>query len=418
MDSLKNAGRYVLTMAPLCVAMAGSAHAQGGAPTSGIEVEAEAGPRLEMYGFVMVDAIHDFQRTDPAWDDAFRPSKIPTAEGQFGGDGQSSVSVKQSRFGIKGSMPTGEGNTPLTFKFDFDLFGTGDNAGQTTFRLQNAYGEWGSLLAGQTDSVFMDIDVFPNTIDYWGPPGMVFYRNVQIRWTPFRTDNSHFAIAIERPGNDIDGGNVRLIEGFEDAEIQNDEELPDLTAQWRLNGDWGHFQASGILRRVGFEARATPDEPFRDGHETGWGINLGSAISTFGDDMLRLQVVYGEGIASYMNDGGMDLAPQLVSPEPDVRVAAEVVPLTGVVAYYDHYWSDSWSSSIGYSYTEVDNTNFQDPGAFHRGDYASVNLLTYPGENLMMGVELMWGEREDNNDATGDDTRIQFSVKYSFAKPL
>ena len=206
MDSLKNAGRYVLTMALLCVAMAGSAHAQGGAATPGIEVEAEAGPRLEMYGFVMVDAIHDFQRMDPDWDDAFRPSKIPTTEGQFGGDGQSSVSVKQSRFGIKGSMPTGEGNTPLTFKFDFDLFGTGDNAGQTTFRLQNAYGEWGSLLAGQTDSLFMDIDVFPNTIDYWGPPGMVFYRNVQIRWTPFRTDNSHFAIAIERPGNDIDGG--------------------------------------------------------------------------------------------------------------------------------------------------------------------------------------------------------------------
>jgi len=30
----------------------------------------------------------------------------------------------------------------------------------------------------------MDIDVFPNTIDYWGPSGMVFYRNVQMRWTP------------------------------------------------------------------------------------------------------------------------------------------------------------------------------------------------------------------------------------------
>ena len=418
MDSLKNTGRYVLTMALLCVAMAGSAHAQGGAPTPGIEVEAEAGPRLEMYGFVMVDAIHDFQRIDPDWDDAFRPSKIPTDEGQFGGDGQSSVSVKQSRFGIKGSMPTGEGNTPLTFKFDFDLFGTGDNAGQTTFRLQNAYGEWGSLLAGQTDSLFMDIDVFPNTIDYWGPNGMVFYRNVQIRWTPYRTDNSHFAIAIERPGNDIDGGNVRLIEGFEDAEIQNDEEVPDLTAQWRISGDWGHFQAGGILRRVGFEFRATPDEEFRDGDEMGWGINLGSAISTFGDDMLRLQVVYGEGIASYMNDGGMDLAPQLDSPAPDLRVSAEVVPLTGVVAYYDHYWSDRWSSSIGYSYTEVDNTNFQDPGAFHRADYASVNLLTYPGDNLMMGVEFLWGEREDNDGSTGDDTRIQFSVKYSFAKPL
>jgi hypothetical protein len=418
MDMLKNAGRHVLTVALLWAAMAGAANAQGGAPVPGVEMEVAAGPSLEIYGFIMADAIHDFQRMDPDWDDAFRPSKIPTTEGEFGGDGQSSVSVKQSRFGIKGSMPTGEGNTPLTFKFDFDLFGTGDNAGQTTFRLQNAYAEWGSLLAGQTDTLFMDIDVFPNTIDYWGPPGMVFYRNVQIRWTPYRTDNSHFAIAIERPGNDIDGGNVRLIEGFEDAEIQNDEELPDLTLQWRLNGDWGHLQAGGILRRVGFEGRVTPDEPFRDGHETGWGINLGSAISTFGDDVLRLQVVYGEGIASYMNDGGMDLAPQLVSPPPDLQLRAEAVPLTGVVAYYDHYWSDRWSSSIGYSYTEVDNTNFQDASAFHKGDYASVNLLHYPGENLMMGVELMWGEREDNNDATGDDTRIQFSVKYSFAKPL
>ena len=113
-------------------------------------------------------------------------------------------------------MPTGSNGTPLNFKFEFDLFGTGVDAGQTTFRLRHAYGEWGQILAGQTNSLFMDIDVFPNTIDYWGPSGMVFYRNVQIRWTPFKTDNSHFSIAIERPGNDIDPGNLRLIEGLED----------------------------------------------------------------------------------------------------------------------------------------------------------------------------------------------------------
>ena len=93
-------------------------------------------------------------------------------------------------------------------------------------RLRHFYGEWGQILAGQTNSLFMDIDVFPNTIDYWGPSGMVFYRNVQIRWTPFKTDNSHFAIAIERPSNDIDSGNLRLIEGLEDVDVRNDEELP------------------------------------------------------------------------------------------------------------------------------------------------------------------------------------------------
>src|SRR6185503_9765861 len=110
----------------------------------------------------------------------------------------------------------------------------------------------------------------------------------------------------ERPGNDVDAGNIRLIEGLENAQVQNNEEVPDLTAQYRLGGDWGHVQLAGILRRVGFEARATPDEPFRSGHEMGWGLNLASAINTMGSDKLYLSVVYGEGIASYMNDGGMD----------------------------------------------------------------------------------------------------------------
>ena len=138
-------------------------------------------------------------------------------------------------------------------------------------RLRHFYGEWGQILAGQTNSLFMDIDVFPNTIDYWGPSGMVFYRNVQIRWTPYKTENSHFAIAIERPSNDIDSGNLRLIEGLEDVDVRNDEELPDLTAQFRYGGDWGHMQLGGILRKVGYELRADPADSWTEGSETGLG---------------------------------------------------------------------------------------------------------------------------------------------------
>jgi hypothetical protein len=380
---------------------------------------ADAEKSFEIYGFAQADYIQDIGgRLDPAWDDAFRPSKI-CIDGACGGDGQASVSVKQSRFGVKGALPTGSSGTPINFKFEFDLFGTGADAGQTTFRLRHAYGEWGSLLAGQTNSLFMDGDVFPNTIDYWGPTGMVFYRNVQIRWTPFRTDSSHFAIAIERPGNDIDPGNLRLIEGLEGVQVQNNEEVPDLTAQYRFGGDWGHLQLGGILRHVGYEVRPDSDSQWRSGKETGWGINVGSAINTFGSDKILLQVVYGEGIASYMNDGGMDLAPSAAFDADTVTdLQAETVPLTGVLAYYDHYWSDQWSSSIGYSFTEVDNTNFQDAGAYNKGEYASVNLLTYPADNLMFGAELLWGKRTNNDGASDDDVRFQFTAKYSFGTQL
>src|SRR5262245_54644784 len=374
---------------------------------------AQAKTSFEIYGFAQADASYDTNRMDPQWDDAFRPSKIPTVEGTFGSDGQSSVSVKQSRFGVQGNVPIGENFGPLNFRFEFDFFGVGVDAGQTTIRLRHFYGEWRSILAGQTNSLFMDGEVFPNTIEYWGPTGMVFYRNVQLRWTPFRTDTSHFAIAIERPGNDIDAGSVRQLDPDLGANIKNDEELPDFTVQFRTRGSWGHVLVGGILRRVGFETLGTPDnEP--TGHDTGWGVNLAGHLNLLRRDRLLGQVVYGHGIASYMNDGGVDLAPggTLLDPE------AKAVPLLGWLIYYDHYWSDRWSTSLGYSVTQVDNTSLQATSAFHKGEYASINLLYTPTPNLLIGGEAIWGQRTDNDGATGDDFRFQFSVKYSFSRQL
>jgi DcaP outer membrane protein len=380
----------------------------------------EPTPSFEIYGFAQLDWIQDTKRVDPNWQDAFRPSKIAAPEGEFGTNGQSDLSVKQSRFGVKGTLPTGESTPPVNFKFEFDMFGTGVDAGQTTIRLRHFYGEWGQLLAGQTHSLFMDIDVFPNLIDYWGPPGMVFLRDPQVRWTAYRTANDSFAFAIERPSNDVDAGNIRLVQGFESTTVRGDQTIPDFTAQFRHDDTWGHYQISGILRRVGYEYQVTPAEPFQKGSQTGWGINLATALKTIGKDQVLLQVVHGDGIASYMNDGGMDIAPNTfptVTPG-NPGIGSEAVPLTGALAYYDHYWNSLFSTSIGYSFTQVSNTNFQDTTAFHKGQYASVNLLAYPADKVMIGVEVMWGKLTQNDGTTGDDVRFQFSVKYNFGTKL
>lgn len=372
---------------------------------------------FDIYGFAQADAIYDFQRMAPEWDDAFRPSKIATPEGEYGSNGQSSLSVKQSRFGIKGTVPTAEGHAPINFKFEFDLFGVGTDAGQTTFRLRYAYGEWGQLLAGQTTSVFMDLDVFPNVIDYWGPDGMVFWRNVQFRWTPYRTDSSSFAIAIEQPSNDVDPGQIREYDPELGGNIQGNETMPNLAAHWRTKGDWGHVQVAGLLRDIGYDTKGTPNGKPK-GSETGWGINLSGTINTWGKDKILWQYVTGDGIASYMNDGGVDLAPQGRFPtETDPgNVRAVAVPLTGIVAYYDHYWSEEFSTSIGYSTTYVDNTNLQDPDSYKKGQYTSVNLLYYPVPNVMVGGEVLWGDLEDKDGVKGSDTRVQFSVQYKWGK--
>src|SRR5438045_2352016 len=74
----------------------------------------------------------------------------------------------------------------LKTQSEFEVFGPGVDEGQTTFRLRHAYGELGAFGAGQTWSPFMDPDVFPNSLEYWGPTGMVFFRNVQLRWMPIK----------------------------------------------------------------------------------------------------------------------------------------------------------------------------------------------------------------------------------------
>ena len=379
----------------------------------------DATRNFEIYGFAQVDYIQDTKRVNPDWQDAFRPSRIAAPEGQYGSNGQASVSVKQSRFGVKGMVPTSDHAPPINFKFEFDFFGTGVDAGQTTIRLRHFYAEWGQLLAGQTHSLFMDIDVFPNLIDYWGPPGMVFLRLPQIRWTAYRTANDSIAVALEKPGNDVDPGNLRLVQGFENAEVRPDQPIPDLTGQYRHDDTWGHYQVSAILRRVGYEY-SLAGEPFQKGSQTGWGVNLATVIKTLEKDQILLQVVHGDGIASYMNDGGMDIAPQTLpnGPPGNLGVGSKAVPLTGVEAYYDHYWNRTWSSSIGYSYTQVQNTDVQDASAFHKGQYASVNLLMYPADKVLIGGELMWGKRTNNDGTTGDDVRFQFSVKYNFGTKL
>ena len=175
----------------------------------GMAQAAEGGKTFEVYGFAQLDYIQDFGRVNPDWEDTLRPSRIPTDDEQFGDDGQATFSVKQSRFGVKAEVPTARG--PVTTKFEFDMFGVGDDAGQTTIRLRHAYGEFGQFLVGQTNSLFMDGDIFPNTVDYWGPTGMVFLRNPQIRWTPFANDERTFAVAIENPSNDIDSGQYREV---------------------------------------------------------------------------------------------------------------------------------------------------------------------------------------------------------------
>lgn len=379
----------------------------GGALLIGITLSASAQEvELDFYGHIMLDAIYDFDRVNPDWNDTLRPSQIPVncpGDAGCGSDGELIFGVRQTRYGLNATVPTDIG--AIKTKLEFELFGVGTDAGKITPRLRHAWAEINQFGFGQTNSVFMDGDVFPNSIDYWGPSGMMFFRNIQARWTPVSTDSQRIAIALESPSAGIDSGKVSEVAPALD--VRSKEELPDLTAHWRIQREWGHFQAAGILRQVAFEATDDDSGESFSGEEFGYGVNLSGTLNTVGRDRLRWQVAVGEGIGNYLNDGGIDLA-------PDSQLRATTVPVIGWLLFYDRWWNDRWSSSIGWSGVDMDNTRGQDDDAFDTLDYGLVNLLHYPADNIMVGAELIHGALSLNDSADGTDTRVQFSFKFNF----
>jgi hypothetical protein len=365
-------------------------------------------PRLDVYGFAMLDMGYETGQSDPNWFDVMRPTKLPAFNNEFGEDHHYYAGVRQSRLGLKGFFPTDIGEMKTIF--EFELFGTGVDAGQTTFRLRHAWGELGQFGAGQTWSPFMDIDVFPNSIEYWGPNGMVFFRNVQFRWTPWKNDHAQLVVAAERPGASADQGAYADHIVLE-HKVTGRFPAPDISAHYRQTGDWGHFQVSGILRFIKWDD-VSGNPVNLTGSATGWGIH-GSTNIKVQKHVIRASLVYGEAIQNYMNDAPVDIA--IVTGFTDTPIKGKAVPVLGLVGFVDLNWCDKWTSTAGYSYVHIDNTNGQENTAFRNGYYALANALYHPTAKVFMGPELQWGKRQNFHDSfSAHDFRVQFSAKYNF----
>ena len=368
--------------------------------------------KFDLYGYVMLDAGVNGTRQDPNWFDAIRTTKLPSFEDQYGPGSDVFFSVRQTRFGLKTSIPTALGD--LKTQFEFELYGSGVDAGQTTFRLRHAYGELGKFGAGQTWSPFMDIDGFPNSLEYWGPTGMVIFRNLQIRYMPIQGD-TRVTIALERPGATGDGG--IYADRIELSDVKPRFPLPDLSAEYRQATSWGYVELAGMVRYIKWDDLGAQQFDL-GGDAIGWGLNLSSNIKLGAANVARLQAVYGEGIQNYMNDSPVDVALEnnhsggTASPVKGVPI-----PIFGLSAFLDHTWSPKVTSSIGYSMQDNDNTELQLPASFRKGQYALGNVLYSPVSGVTTGLELQYGDRENFTDGFSSSTfRVQFSFKYAYAK--
>ena len=379
-----------------------------------VMAQEESKKTFEIFGFAQTDAGYNFNQVNPQWYDCMRPSKLPAYANQFGTDGNTYFSVRQSRLGVKSSMETDLGEFKTVF--DFDMFGVGGDAGQTTIRLRHAYGQLGHFGAGQTESAFMDVDVFPNTLDYWGPSGMLFYRNLQVRWMPIM-GATRLVFALEMPGASGDQGVYS--DRVELSTVKPRFSLPDFSGHYRYADKWGYVQLGGMLRSIKWEDQTSSSTVDLSGSAVGWGLSLSSGLNLGKNALLHLQGVYGEGVENYFNDAPVDIGIENNFSNSSQPIKGVALPDLGLVAFLDYNWTDKLTSSIGYSSTTITNSDGQAADAYHRGQYVVGNLLYNPIKNVMAGVELQWIDRANNSDGfTSSATKINFTFKYNFSAKL
>jgi hypothetical protein len=353
-------------------------------------------------GSARIDAITDFHNNGNP--NLFIPSSIPV-QGEPGWDGRerSTLEAKGTRLSFEFRRPVPFDDT-LRIYTEYDFFDNSTSSSMS-FRVRHFYGQAWNFLIGQTFSAFMDPDVFPDTVDYQGPNGIVNRRQPQIRYThPIYQGASKvlgFA-SVEQPDSQIDTSTDEFQPGASTV-----TRIPDTVVGLRWEGEAGHLQATGLFREISFETDGGPRK-----NVFGWGASLSGELNVFKDDNFSLQATYGEGVARYINDlGGEDLDAAL---DDHGRLVA--IPVFAAMGGYTHQWNKQWRSTISGGYVHSDSPDTLGPFALDNTIYASGNLVWHPTSSFRMGLEYLYGRKETIDGSERDAHRIDFVIRYDLVR--
>jgi hypothetical protein len=365
-------------------------------------------PQLTIYGFTQLDAGYDFGRIDPKYADRLRTSVLPASEGEYGRNGSTYFSVRQTRVGTKGTVPTPAGTLSTTI--EFDLVGRGADAGQTTPYLRLFYGELGAIGGGQYWSPFVDPEVSPEIFESYRPPGQPFTRSAQVRWMPLR-GRTRLTLALEKPGARADGG--PYANDITKQGVTARFRWPELTASVRRTGAWGHVQLAGLWRHMAWDD-PNGEEYDLTGNASGYGLNATSLVR-LGRHTIRAQYAVGRGIENYVNDSTPDVGLEPNPADPRRPVTGVALPVWSFTGYWESV-AGPVTLTAGYGRQTIDNSAGQLPEAYHAGSYATATVATTPAPGLTVAAEYQWGRRENAFDGWAfDDHRLQFSARFRFS---
>jgi len=382
---------------------------------------------LRIYGFAELNWVHDFKGDNSDIDYAtFAPYMPLEGSPEYARKQRDYLTARTSRLGVEAGTPTRYGILGVKLEGDFNneprmgstaLYAqpSADNPSgiftqQATnsygFRVRQAYGTFGGLLVGMTWSTFMDVDNYPETVDYNGPIGNTFIRQPVIRYTYGTPSYGNFTAALENSSTyalDPSTGSTIATSSL--------SRMPDFVLRWDKGFQWGSMSIRGMTQELRVD-----DGLGHAGAARGWGVGTSALIKSFGRDYITLAVTYGDGIGRYLNyieGAAFDATTNAFHLEEAIGVIAgyqwkpsDVLRFNfvyGMTRNFDNAYTD-YIRSVGF-----DSGRF---GVNRQVQQAHVGFIFNPLKAVDVGVEGIWADRKTLAGEKGDDIRSNVSFKY------
>lgn len=389
----------------LASCVAGFARAEGDALERGAQAGASLEERLKarartipgteiryvFAGYLQLDALWTRRALSGDEQGTFLASAIP-----FDAAGRDArIGARASQFNLIVQSPTQWGE--FTALAQADLFDYGRGARPNLTQLVARAGEW--LAVGKTYSTFMDDSIWPSTLDYNGPGGAVFVRQLVLRGGVPLAQGWRLEAAVEDPQANVSAGGPAF-------SVSGSAERPDLVARLRYDGERLHAQLAGISRSATYSAQLASTAG-ASRRISGYGISASAGAQMAHEDRLVAQWTQGEGIGRYFNDGLSG-----VGAVYNAGAGLEPLRLSGAFLYYERKWAERWTSTAGVSALRAESDGLRPPSDLRRADYASMNLVHRLTADLFLGAEVLWGRARRQDGTEASDSRIQISVRY------
>ena len=334
----------------------------------------------------------------------------------FGYDdsGSFNMDMYQTQLKFESTIMTKSGKK-IEAVVEFDFWG-----GNGQMRLRKAYVEFDHWQIGQNWASFGDEALWPNIMEWEGPPSGIWVRSPHIKYFNIIAGDPdwRYIIALDAPISDYNRyGEIEPL--LEEA----NQMMPDLIFGVKHEKEWGHFRFATIFRNINYKFEGEKDNFF------GYGFSF-SGILRKDRNSFQYQLTAGQGISAYITSVGGFGYDGFPTSSGDFKAT----PAYGGWASYEYYFTDKIHANAVLGYTRYFTNDIErflitddilvdeviaNGDVNHVHGYGIFNVMYDPFERMTFGLELDYGVKKlaasgALNNTIFDENKSRDAMRISF----